>query len=44
MNAQLTYDLYNQVNYPLEIILIIYSVLAILVAFGSVLSEKMIGI
>ena len=44
MNAQLTYDSYYQANYPLQIIVIVLDVLAVLVLFASVLSERMIGI
>lgn len=44
MNAKLTYDANNTVNKPLEIIVIILDVLAIIVMFASCVSERMIGI
>lgn len=44
MNAKLTYDSFNQINYPMEIIVIVLDVLAIIVLFLSAISERMIGI
>ncbi len=44
MNAKLTYDYNNSINYPLEIIVIVLDVLAIIVMFASCVSERMIGI
>lgn len=44
MNAKLTYDSVNQINYPMEIIVIVLDVLAIIVLFLSAISERMIGI
>lgn len=44
MNAKLTYDSANSVNYPFEIIVIVLDVLAIIIMFASCISERMIGI
>lgn len=44
MNAKLTYDSNNSVNYPLEVVVIVLDALAVLVLFISCISERMIGI
>lgn len=45
MNAKLTYDSANDTNFPLEIIVIILDVLALVVLLASAgFSERMIGI
>lgn len=44
MNAKLTYDSYNQINYPMKIVVIILDCVAIIVMFLSCVSERMIGI
>lgn len=44
MNAELTYDQYNNWRMPLRIINIVIAVLAIIIAFASTVSEKMIGV
>lgn len=44
MNAKLTYDSNNTVNYPLEIVVYVLDALAVLVLFISCISERMIGI
>lgn len=44
MNAKLTYDANNTINYPMEVIVIVLDVLAIVVMFASCVSERMIGI
>lgn len=44
MNAKLTYDSVNNINKPLEIVVIILDVLAWAVVLASCASEKMIGV
>jgi uncharacterized membrane protein len=44
MNAKLTYDRYNNVNHPLEIVVVFLDCLAIITLFISCISERMIGI
>lgn len=44
MNTKLTYDANNSINVPMEIIVIILDVLAIVIMFASCVSERMIGI
>ena len=44
MNAQLTYDTHYSSIYPLSIAIIALDVIAIVVMFSSILSERMIGV
>lgn len=44
MNAKLTYDSNYQANYPLDVIVIILDVLAVIVLFASSVTERMIGV
>jgi hypothetical protein len=44
MNAKLTYDKYNSLNHPLEIIVIVLVCFALIAMFCSCITERMIGI